>query len=199
MLPDLAAIARVRLARPGGELGRGVAFHHACDAVFHASDWFCDRSRALRIRLTADGVDDGPARACAHAGLEMLLDGALVADPRVAGQTRRAFGALAPPSDVLGDLAPPDTRDAWRATLGRIGTALDPKRYADPRFIAERLLGMTAGRRRIELRAAHVDRVADALAAFAPVVVPVAAGVVASVRAAALADHAASESLALPA
>ena len=37
MLPDLAAIARVRIARPEGELGRGVEFHHACDAVFHVT------------------------------------------------------------------------------------------------------------------------------------------------------------------
>jgi hypothetical protein len=29
MLPDLSAIARVRLARPDGVLGHGVAFHHA--------------------------------------------------------------------------------------------------------------------------------------------------------------------------
>ena len=47
MLPDLAAIARVRVARPTGALGEGVAFHHACDAVFHESEWFRSSNRAL--------------------------------------------------------------------------------------------------------------------------------------------------------
>ena len=38
-----------------------------------------------------------------------------------------------------------------------IGSSLDPARYRDPRFVAERLYRMTSGRRRIELRAEHVD------------------------------------------
>jgi hypothetical protein len=63
MLPDLAAIARVRLARPDGELGRGVAYHHACDAVFHETEWFRSVNRALRDALVDAGVDSGPARA----------------------------------------------------------------------------------------------------------------------------------------
>ena len=64
MLPDLAAIARVRIARPTGELGDGVAFHHACDEVFHESAWFRAANRALRDALVDAGVDPGPARAC---------------------------------------------------------------------------------------------------------------------------------------
>ena len=46
MLPDLAAIARVRLTRPTGDLGRGVEYHHACDHAFHESTWF--RTRNVR-------------------------------------------------------------------------------------------------------------------------------------------------------
>ena len=70
MLPDLAAIARVRIARPEGELGRGVEFHHACDAVFHDLEWFHSANRSLRDALVDAGVDSGPARACSHAGVE---------------------------------------------------------------------------------------------------------------------------------
>ena len=87
MLPDLAAIARrahgqARRATSGG----GVAFHHACDAVFHESEWFRATNRDVRDALLDAGVDLGPARACSHAGVEMLLDGALVAE-----RTDRAF------------------------------------------------------------------------------------------------------------
>ena len=63
MLPDLAAMARVRLAPAGGDLGDGVAVHHAADAAFHASRWFNDRSQALRDALLEAGVDRGAARA----------------------------------------------------------------------------------------------------------------------------------------
>src|SRR5271167_2521137 len=66
-LPDLRAILRVRSRRPGGELGRGVGFHYACDAAFHRSEWFGAQSRALRETLSGAGIDVGPARACAHA------------------------------------------------------------------------------------------------------------------------------------
>ena len=58
MLPDLAAIARVRLARPAGDLGRGVEFHHACDAVFHDSAWFRRVNRERPRRVARRGCDD---------------------------------------------------------------------------------------------------------------------------------------------
>ena len=53
MLPDLAAIARVRLARPEGALGDGVSFHHASDAVFHESEWFRATNRELWLQQKA--------------------------------------------------------------------------------------------------------------------------------------------------
>ena len=64
MLPDLAAIARVRLTRPSGDLGRGVEFHHACDAVFHESSWFRGVNRDVRDALLDASVSPGAARAC---------------------------------------------------------------------------------------------------------------------------------------
>jgi hypothetical protein len=168
MLPDLAAIARVRLDRPDGELGRGVAFHHACDESFHGSEWFRARNHELRDTLFDAGVERGAARACSHAGVEMLLDGALVAQPRVEESATRTLGAVDRDAAELANLAPSESRNVLRERLQLIGRSLDPRRYAEPRFVAERLQRMTSGRHRIELRAEHVGVVTTALAAMQP-------------------------------
>ncbi len=182
MLPDLAAIARVRLTRPSGELGRGVEFHHACDAVFHESEWFRAANRELRDLLVGAGVDSGAARACSHAGVEMLLDGGLVASPAVKSTAQVTLDAVGAGTPDLADLAHEQARAVWAERLYLIGSSLNPARYADARFVAERLHRMTAGRRRIELRAEHVDVVATALTELQPGIVAAAPGVVAEVR-----------------
>ena len=182
MLPDLAAIARVRVARPDGELGAGVAFHHACDAVFHESEWFRDANRSLRDALVDAGVDSGPARACSHAGVEMLLDGRLVDDELVDTSARVVLDAVTTGAPALAVLAPDDARDVWVERLQMIGSSLDPGRYRDARFVAERLQRMTSGRRRIELRVEQVDTVTTALRAFQPGIVDAAPDVVAEIR-----------------
>jgi hypothetical protein len=182
MLPDLAAIARVRIARPTGELGAGVAFHHACDAVFHESAWFRDTNRSLRDALVSAGVDSGPARACSHAGVEMLLDGRLVTDETVDAGARVVLAAVTTGAPALGALAPDDQRDVWVERLQMIGSSLDPARYRDPRFVAERLQRMTSGRRRIELPATQVDDVTDLLRDFQPGIAMAAPAVLAEIR-----------------
>ena len=182
MLPDLAAIARVRLTRPAGTLGDGVAFHHACDAAFHESEWFHTANRGLRDVLLDAGVGSGPARACSHAGVEMLLDGGLVAQQHVADHAQATLAAVDADAAALGALASDEVPAVWVARLHLIGSSLEPRRYSDARFVAERLQRMTAGRRRIELPLADVDRVADALVAFQPAIVAAAPDVVHSVR-----------------
>ena len=182
MLPDLAAIARVRVSRPAGDLGGGVAYHHACDGVFHESEWFRATNRELRDALVDAGVESGPARACSHAGVEMLLDGRLVADPSVATYARVVLHAVSEGAPELAALAPDDARDVWMERLQMIGGSLDPARYRDAQFVAERLHRMTAGRRRIELRAEQVDTVTTTLRAFQPAITEAAPDVVAWVK-----------------
>jgi hypothetical protein len=182
MLPDLAAIARVRIARPTGELGEGVAFHHACDDVFHESAWFRDTNRSLRDALVDAGVDSGPARACSHAGVEMLLDGRLVADDTIDVSARVVLDAVRAGAPRLGPLAPDDLRDVWVERLQMIGGSLDPGRYRDARFVAERLHRMTTGRRRIELHAEQVDTVTATLREFQPGIAEAAPHVLGDVR-----------------
>ncbi len=189
MLPDLAAITRVRLTRPEGDLGRGVAFHHECDAVFHDSEWFRRVNRELRDALLDAGVSSGAARACSHAGSEMLLDGALVPRPgsRPARSARSTPSTPAP--TLLALLAPADSRSVLATRLRMIGSSLEPRRYADPRFVAERLQRMTAGRRRIEVRASEVDSVALVLDEFAPAIAASAPAVVDEVKRAVPSPH----------
>jgi hypothetical protein len=182
MLPDLAAITRVRLIRPGGELGAGVAFHHACDGVFHESEWFRSANGSLRDALFDAGVDSGPARACSHAGIEMLLDGRLVEDEIVDTYARVVLEAVSTGADDLAHLAPPESRDAWVERLRMIGASLDPASYGNAGFVAERLQRMTSGRRRIELRADQVETVASILRDFQRGIAASAPEVVASVR-----------------
>ncbi len=189
VLPDLAAITRVRMDRPGGDLGRGVEFHHACDAVFHESAWFRETNREVRDALLEAGVTTGAARACSHAGTEMLLDGALVAEPRIETCTRRTLHAVDADAESLATLGPADARAAVTQRLHLVGSSLDPVRYRDARFVADRLHRMTAGRRRIELDPRDVPTVADTLARFAPGIRAAAPEVVAEVRRAVPSRH----------
>jgi hypothetical protein len=182
MLPDLAAIARVRMARPTGEVGAGVAFHHACDEAFHESEWFRATNRSLRDALLDAGVDSGPARACSHAGVEMLLDGRLVADDSVEVHTRVALDAVTNRAPALAPLVAADARAVWVERLQMIGSSLDPAHYRDARFVAERLHRMTAGRRRIALPADQVDTVATALRECQPTIAEAAPSVVAEIK-----------------
>ena len=182
MLPDLAAMTRVRLTRPEGDLGRGVAFHHDCDAVFHDSEWFRRVNRELRDALLDAGVSSGAARACSHAGSEMLLDGALVADAQIASCAQLTLDRVDTGADTLALLAPAESRTVLATRLRMIGSSLEPRRYADARFVAERLQRMTAGRRRIEVRASEVDSVALVLDTFAPAIATAARAVLDEVR-----------------
>jgi hypothetical protein len=187
MLPDLAAMARVRLAPAVGALGDGITIHHAADAAFHSSRWFNDRSQALRDELLEAGVDRGAARACAHAGLEMLLDGGLVGDGRVRRASDDAFAILVAPGptrDAVHALAGDADRLRWAERLQRIGTTIEVDAYRSAESIAHRLHRMTSGRTRIELRDSQVSTVARVLARSQPEVAADADGVVAAVVAA---------------
>ncbi len=76
MLPDLAAMVRLRVERVVDvPLAEGRRFHLATDAAFHGLPSFerlvLGSTRALREA----GLRSGPARAVGHVGVELLLDG----------------------------------------------------------------------------------------------------------------------------
>ena len=191
MLPDLAAITRVRLTRPEGDLGRGVAFHH--DVRRRVPRLRVVPSRRIvscATRCSTPACRPAPARACSHAGSEMLLDGALVADAQVASaRAAHARRASTPTPTRSALLAPAESRAVLATRLRMIGSSLEPRRYADARFVAERLQRMTAGRRRIEVRASEVDSVALVLDKFAPAIATAAPAVLDEVRRAVPSPH----------
>jgi hypothetical protein len=83
MLPDLCAMAGVPAPRDAdAELADGMAFHVLTDAVFHQTETFLHHNRRALLALRGLGVSRGPARACAHMGVELLIDAELVNHPR---------------------------------------------------------------------------------------------------------------------
>ncbi|MGE0321623.1 MAG: hypothetical protein AB7K71_37760 [Polyangiaceae bacterium] len=90
MLPDLATMlgtAAPTAAR--GSVAEGIELHHRTDAVFHACEHFRELNRGAFETLERRGVPRGAARAVAHIGTEILLDGVLAEHPG----TRNAFQA----------------------------------------------------------------------------------------------------------
>ncbi len=83
MLPDFATMSGTRLApSTDADIADGIALHHATDGAFHHLPPVLALMRELDARLTAGGCARGPRRAVAHIGVELLLDGVLVSEPR---------------------------------------------------------------------------------------------------------------------
>jgi hypothetical protein len=79
MLPDLLPMARVRDTETfdDSELALGVQFHLQTDSLFHETEAFITLNREALKELRSQGISRGPARACAHMGVEMLIDARL--------------------------------------------------------------------------------------------------------------------------
>ena len=81
MLPDFASMLRTRPPRATLDaLQAGLAFHHLTDDAFHGSQSFLEFSGQASSFLGARGLSRGSARAVAHVGVELLLDGAFASE-----------------------------------------------------------------------------------------------------------------------
>ncbi len=174
MLPDFASITRARFAGSNdANIEAGVAHHHKVDAVFHATDDFvllCDLSAE---RMLADGVRRGTARAVAHIGVELLLDGWLQEHRDIAGiyleaiQTGvRSLEQLRWKSDAPAGLP---------ALLQRLVTYGTPDDFAAPEVVSSRLRRALAPRKRLAILEgdeaavdAEVQRLSDDVRRHAP-------------------------------
>jgi len=165
MLPDFASMAGVRLAPATlgadglSDVRAGMLHHLRVDDVFHVHPHFLALTAACVDQLTAAGVPRGPARAVAHVGVEMLIDGELGHDAflvDVYGRTI-AWGARQAadwPFEDAGRLA----GLLWR--LQKLGF---PHEYASPEAVTERVLRMFAARPRLALQGADASHVVGAL------------------------------------
>ncbi len=81
MLPDFATMISARPPRSSHDgVSSGIDFHHATDDVFHGSKGFRDLQNTAFESLRRRGVNRGGARAVAHIGVELLIDGHLAHD-----------------------------------------------------------------------------------------------------------------------
>jgi hypothetical protein len=153
MLPDLVGIAGGRHPTPrSGAVRAGVALHHATDAAFHASPDFVRLCGRAMERLQADGLSRGAARAAAHVGIELLLDGELGGDTAGAACFRDALALFATRGSELHDvMAWPDAADAGRLreVAARLAEADIPHGYRPPEAVAARLHRILARRPRL--------------------------------------------------
>lgn len=157
MLPDFTSMIRARppeLTDP--TLASGVAFHHATDEVFHDCVAFRELTAAAVDRLTRAGVRRGSARAVAHVGVEILLDGVL-ADERDA---RRAYlGAIAE-RPALGWRSEPEAL-AFEALIAGMRARGVSRQHTTPAIVALRVERALAGRPRLALEADEPLRVEE--------------------------------------
>lgn len=150
MLPDLAAMAGLRiLGAESTELRQGIRLHHESDERFHACPTFGALTRDGSRELQALGLRRGPARGAAHVGIELLLDGWLLAERPPTDAYRSALDRAAVCADTVQWRTPPT--EAWRRLCGRITTPEATDGYKDPSEVARRTARTLARRPRLAL------------------------------------------------
>jgi len=153
MLPDFLSMARIRGAKSSDpDVVRGVAFHHASDEAFHGCEVFVRLSSRFGEELEARGVRRGPARAVAHVGLELLLDGFLVERPGVADAYLAAI-AEAGPRRLGAQLTftQPQHEARYEDLSERLSEWGVPTGYRDPTIVRDRLVRILRDRPRLAL------------------------------------------------
>ena len=150
MLPDLAAMAGLRIASTDHPALRdGMRLHHASDHAFHAAPLFRQLVAEGVRELQADGLRRGPARAAAHVGLELLLDGWLVAVRPPTRVYEEALGSAADRGAAIRWRA--QRPGAWTRLCRRLTAPGVVDGYADPREVARRTVRVLHRRPRLAL------------------------------------------------
>lgn len=167
-LPDFAAIGRFRLTEAATEASPGLAdglnVHHRTDDSFHRHSWFREANEAVTDRLQALGVARGPAMACGHVGVELLLDGLLLdRDDALRGRVEQSMAAVGDPALGLRSLVADEHRDRWADHLVRIARWPLPLDYREPAAVARRLARILSARPRLALPDHQIDQVTFAL------------------------------------
>ena len=168
-LPDLGAMGRFRLmgSTPDPDVTAGIAIHHATDDAFHRHPTFTGAMARLRTVLSDDGVARGPARAVAHVGPELLIDGTLLADPAVAEAVDASFAEIEVLGAALASLVESDAA-SWERHLGKVQSWGLPTDYADPHAVAGRMHRILERRPRLSFDPSLVGRIGDRLATEQP-------------------------------
>jgi len=156
MLPDFASMCGVRLLVPRHpELAAGVALHHRTDDAFHACAIFVRMCASAAAALEAQGMPRGAARAAAHVGIEMLLDGVLLGDESVRRAYLEAVRTLDDPAITGAIRLQGRGSGHWPELIARLRAFGPPDWYADPKAVADRLIAILASRPRLAVDEEH--------------------------------------------
>ena len=165
MLPDFAGMVRVRLPESEHpELASGIAFHHATDEVFHDCPSFRELTSRAFDSLRGLGMARGAARAVAHVGIEILLDGELARQPRAASAYLAGLTAFAELGPSLAWRGPGDALAVRGLTLALGARGVSPGHSA-PDMLALRVSRSLADRPRLALGSGEERKVLEWAAA----------------------------------
>ncbi|HTA93490.1 MAG TPA: hypothetical protein VK745_28120 [Polyangiaceae bacterium] len=173
MLPDFASILRVRPPRVAGDaLVEGVHFHHATDDAFHGARSFLEFSHQASSFLLAHGLSRGSARAVAHVGVELVLDGAL-AHERAANEAYLSAVDAALTISVASHIKwETDEQEArFQQLCHNLRSRGAARSDASPELVAERLRNILAHRPRLALDDAGQSVVRDWVGTARPLIV----------------------------
>lgn len=183
MLPDFAGMVGTHVSRAVDHdvLQGGVDLHHRTDDAFHGAPLFIELCRDALHQMEADGVTRASARAVAHVGTELLLDGWLASNDTAVAAYRDAMQAG--PSLIRSiDFRSADGPDRCQWLLSRLSPAPIPQRYVDTDFVTERLVFALASRPRLALSPDDAVRVRRHLPDIQTRVIAAAPSLIASVR-----------------
>ena len=165
MLPDFAGMVGVRLGAVENPIVRaGIDMHHRTDNVFHSSPQFVELMRHAMNELEAAGVSRGPARATAHLGIELLLDGLLSQDETRVRDYYEALHVVA----RMDELNLTQNMQWLRNVATRLQEAPLPHGYASPEFVAGRIEYILQSRPRLRLLNADAKHVRATLRGIQP-------------------------------
>jgi len=168
MAPDLLPLCgAVASSETSPKVAAGRAHHLAVDATFHTNPAFTNLCAWASRSLTEGGVSRGAARAAAHVGIELCLDGVLALETTARAAYARSL------AEADGPGAPFVWRDEisqsrLRSLVARLRGGQVPAAYRDPDFVTDRLVGALGRRPRLALlehQAPAVRRFLPALAA----------------------------------
>lgn len=150
MLPDFFGMAGLKLEKVIDDqaLAGGIKFHHITDDAFHGNAVVEDLMGSATRELLGQGMVKGAAMAIGHVGVELLLDGALVSSVAALKSYREAINELQTTESCLRfcGLDINEGANRWRRITEFMPTASIPESYADPGFVADRLIRILANR-----------------------------------------------------
>lgn len=171
MLPDFASMSGTRLGDVADpRVAAGVALHHRTDDAFHSAPVFLDLMAHVNASLASTDVGWGTARAVAHVGSELLLDGVYLARHATAPYVRALDVAHGLAAEQNLGAAFRDGGEGFERVLARLRDAGPPHAYRDPTRVAEFLDRALARRPRLRFQLGDRPHVIRALERLQPVV-----------------------------